>query len=108
MKDLFFTSWHSWKVCFMSGISKLCWGFMRIITCILLGIVSVFVWLWHMLCDFVGRNPKISVGGFVVIAFLIWMLTFVCMRARAIGAENQRDAIAWQYYDFKTQHGYYE
>jgi len=108
MKDLIFESWRQWKVCFVAGVNNFCWGLMRCITCIILGIVSFIVWLWKMACFFVEKNPKIALGGFIVTAILIWLLTFVSMRARAVGAENQRDAIAWQYHDFKTSHGYYE
>lgn len=55
---------------------------------------------------FVGNNPAVAVGGFVFIVAITWLLTFVSMRARAVGAEMQRDSIAWQYQNFKEKHGY--
>lgn len=106
MKDLLFESWHQWKVCFLAGCKNFAWGTMRIITCIILGVVSIIAWLWKMACLFVEKNAKVALAGFIVIAVLIWLLTFVSMRARAVGAENQRDQIAWQYQDFKNNHGY--
>jgi hypothetical protein len=54
----------------------------------------------------VSNNPKVTLCAFVVIAALVWLLTFVKMECRAVGAENQRDSIAWQYQDFKEKHGY--
>ena len=89
-----------------SGLKKFAWGLMRIITCIILGVVSVIAWLWRCLVRFVGNNPTIAIGGFAVVLVLTWVLTFVNMRARAVGAESQRDSIAWQYQNFKEQHGY--
>ena len=106
MSNLIFESWHSWQVCFLSGVKKLCWGFGRIVTCIILGVVSVVVWLWRMACKFVGNYPNVALGTFIVIAAVVWLLTFVSMKSRAIGAEHQRDSIAWQYHNFKTTHGY--
>ena len=107
-KSILFQSWHQWKVCMMSGIKKFSWGFMRIITCIILGIISIFAWLWRCACRFVGKYPNIALGGFIVIAVVVWLMTFVSMRVRAVGAEHQRDSIAWQYQDFKNRHGYGE
>ena len=107
MKSSFlFESWHSWKVCFVSGVKKFFWGSMRMVTCIILGIVSLVVAAWRAVVRFIGLNPSISLCAFIALALLVWMLTFVQMRARAIGAECQRDAIAWQYMDFKEKHGY--
>lgn len=106
MKDLLFENWHQWKVCMVSGLKSFAWGFARIVSCIVLGIVSIFVWLWRFTCKLVGKYPNIALGAFIVIAAIIWLLTFVSMRARAVGAEQQRDFIAWQYQDFKNNHGY--
>ena len=106
MKDLIFQSWHQWKVCFVSGVKKFSWGLMRVITCILLGIVSVFVWLWKSACKWVGRYPNIALGGFIVVACLIFLLMYAQNRAKTLGLEAQRDSIAWQYQNFKESHGY--
>lgn len=106
MKELLFDSWHQWKVCFLSGCKKAAWGIGRIITCLLLGVLSVIRWLWRLLVGFVRREPAISVGAFVVMACLVWVVTFVSMRARAVGAEQQRDSISYEYSQFKESHGY--
>lgn len=106
MNNFVFESWKSWRVCFVSGLKKAGWGIARIITCILLGIISIFVHVWRVIVRFVGLNPKLAIGGFFVIVIIVWLLTFVSMRARAVGAEHQRDSIAWQYQDFKEKHGY--
>lgn len=105
-KKILFDGWKQWKVCFMAGVEKFLWGICRIITAIILGIASVFAWLWRCICSFVSNNPKVTLCAFVVIAALVWLLTFVNMRCRAVGAENQRDSIAWQYQNFKEKHGY--
>lgn len=89
-----------------SGIKKFCWGGWRIVTCILLGILSILVWLWRCACRWIGRHPDIALGGFVVIAAAVWLLTFVTMRHRAVSAEDQRDHVTYEYQHFREQHGY--
>ena len=105
-KSILFQTWHQWKVCMVSGLKSFGWGFARIVSCIILGIASVFAWLWKCACHWVGRNPSIALGGFIVIAIIIWFLTFACNRAKVLGLEAQRDSIAWQYDNFKSSHGY--
>ena len=106
MSNLLFDSWHQWKVCFLSGCKKFGWGTMRIVTCIILGVLSIVRWLWRMMVRFVSGYPEISIGAAVVIALVVWLITFTSMRARAVGAECQRDSISWEYYQFKKGHGY--
>ena len=107
MKSTFiFGSWRHWMHSFLAGVKNLLFGLCRILFAIILGVVSLAVHSWRLLCRFIGRNPNIALGTFIVIAVLAWLLTFVSMRARATSAENQRDSIAWQYQDFKTSHGY--
>lgn len=106
MKNLLFDNWHQWWVCFCSGVKKALWGICRIITCIIFGIISIFVWLWKLVCRFVGYNPGISLSIFVIILAITWLLFFTCNRAKIVGLESQRDSIAWQYQHFKESHGY--
>lgn len=105
-KSLIFESWRTWKVCFLSGCKHFAWGLMRIVTCIFLGIASLAFAAWRAMVKFVRNYPDISLGAFIVLAGLIWVLTFVSMRAKTVGAEMQRDSIAWQYKNFKKSHGY--
>ena len=107
-KSILFQNWHQWQVCFVSGWKKFLWGFGRIVTCILLGVVSFIVWLWKCACRWVGRHPNIALGGFIVVAILIFVLMFARNRAKMLGLEAQRDSIAWQYQNFKESHGYDE
>lgn len=70
------------------------------------GIVSLSLALWRFLTRWVGNYPSIALGGFLVALFLVWLVTFMSMRARAVSAEAQRDSIAWKYTEFKEQHGF--
>ena len=106
MSEVLFHSWHQWKVCMVSALKNAAWGITKIISGIFLGIISLIVWLWHLACKWVGKHPNIALGGFIVVAVLVWVLTFVSMRSRAMGAEFQRDSIAYQYQKFKEGHGY--
>lgn len=105
-KSILFDSWHQWKVCFLAGCKKLVWGFMRIVSCLILGVLSLFRALWRAIVGFVQRNAEISIGCALVIVFAVWVLTFASMRARAVGAECQRDSISWEFQKFKKGHGY--
>ena len=105
-KSILFDSWHQWKVCFLSGCSKAGWGIMRILSCIVLGFLSIVRWLWRFVGRFVSVYPEISIATAVVTVILVWLLTFMSMRARAVGAESQRDSISWEFYQFKKGHGY--
>ncbi len=95
-KSILFDSWHQWKVCFLSGCSKFLWGLLRIITCVILGILSIIRYLWRLFVAFVRRNPIIAIGGFVAVIIFTWLLTFVQMRSRAVGAEHQRDSLSYE------------
>lgn len=68
----------------------------RLLWSVINGLLSLLVWLWRLLVRFVGRNPDIALGAFIVIAVVVWLLTFVGMRARAVGAEHQRDSISYE------------
>lgn len=93
---LLFENFRQWRVCFSAGVSKMVWGICRIITAIVLGIVSILVWLWRKIVDFVGVNPKFSIATALIVIVLVWLLTFVNMRARAVGAEHQRDSLSYE------------
>ena len=84
---------------FVKGLYAMAYAFIA-------GLVSLFAGLWRSLVYLVGKYPSIALGGFLVAVIIAWLVTFMTMRARAIGAEAQRDSIAWQYTDFKEKHGY--
>ena len=45
---------------------------------------------------FTGNYPNIVLGASIVVAVLVWVLTFTSMRARAVGAEHQRDSLSYE------------
>jgi hypothetical protein len=96
MKELLFDSYHQWKVCFLSGCKKLCWGLCRIITCIILGVLSVLRWLWHRLVDAVGSYPALAIVVAVAVCIAVWALTFAQGRAKLVTAEYQRDSLCYE------------
>ena len=104
--SLIFTSWHSWLVCMKSGLKSLGWGFCRIVTCIVLGIVSLIVAAWRAVVRAVGKYPNIALGTFIVVLLIVVLLMWANNRATENGLVAQRDAIAWQYHNFKETHGY--
>lgn len=106
MKSLLFENWHQWKVCMLSGCRKFGWGLMRIVTCVILGVVSLIVAAWRALVRAVGNYPTLALCAFLSALCLMWLLMFVKMRATKVGLEAQRDSVAWQYQNFKESHGY--
>lgn len=106
MKSLLFDNWKQWLTCFAAAWKSFLWGIVRIISDILLGIVSIFVWLWKCAVRWVGKYPQIALGAFIVIVLLIWLLMYASKKATENGLTAQRDSIAWQYQNFKETHGY--
>ena len=103
-----FDSLSSWWSCVRSAGINLVRGVSLLLKALLLGITSLFLAVWRRMSRWVGGNPSIALGGFLVTVFLAWLITFMAMRARAVGAEAQRDSLAWQYSEFKERHGYEE
>ena len=73
---------------------------------VFVGLASLFLALWRLSSRWVGNYPSIALGGFLVAFFLIWLLTFVSMRERAVSAEDRYSAIVYEYKLFREQHGY--
>lgn len=106
MKSFLFDSLRQWRVCIFAGCKNFCWGLVRIISCIILGVLSVIRAVWRVMVGFVRKYPNIALGISIAVCILVWMLTFASMRARAVGAEDQRDSISYQFREFKRSHGY--
>lgn len=106
MKNGIYESPREWWDNFKDGVVDFGYGLWDIIVSIVMGIVSILVYLWKQAVKLVGKYPNIALGGFIVVASVVWILTFVSLKARAVGAEAQRDSISWEYSQFKMQHGY--
>ena len=92
--------------CFAAAWKSFLLGIVRIISDILLGIVSVFVWLWKCAVRWVGKYPQIALGAFIFVLLVVTLLMWASKKATETGLTAQRDSIAWQYQNFKEQHGY--
>lgn len=99
-----FKSFSSWRTYTEVAIRTFCVGVGCLIVSVVIGIASVFRALWLRSVKFVGNYPNIALGGFLVAITLVWVVTFVRMRARAVIAEDQRDSITWQFSRYKEQH----
>lgn len=98
MKNLLFDDFRQWRVCLWSGVCKAAWGLCRILTCILFGIVSVFVYIAKQICAFCKREFLVSliIGALVVLICFGWFGTFVKERAARVDAEMQRDKLRYE------------
>lgn len=96
MSNLIFDSWHQWKVCFSSGCSKAAWGIWRIVTCIILGIVSVFAYIGRQIEAFTRREPvaMLIVTILIVCMSLGWLFTFTSGRVALKSAQYERDSMS--------------
>lgn len=106
MKNGLFETPREWWEYFYDGAQSFICGLEDIAVSIFMGIASVIAYLWKQAVRFVGSYPSFALGGFIVIAAVVWILTFVSLKARAVGAEAQRDSISWEYSQFKIKHGY--
>lgn len=96
MKNIIFESWHQWKVCFISGCKNASWGIWRIITCIILGIVSLFIYAGKQIEAFCRRE---TIAAFIIAILVIvlsygWISTFIDGKMKIKSAEYQRDSIS--------------
>lgn len=91
-----FETWHSWKVCMWAGCKNFAWGLWRVITCIVLGILSIFKWIGTMIEAFAHREPIAMLVVSIIIACLSvgWLYTFVGTRATIKSALWERDSMS--------------
>lgn len=102
--ELLFDSWHSWKVCFLSGCKKFAWGGARIVTCILLGVLSILRWLWRLLIKAVGNYPTAAIIIALTACIGIWLFTYASSKARLVTAENERDTMAYRLQQYEAMY----
>ena len=96
MKYFLFESWHQWRVCLWAGVCKMSWGIMRITTCIIFGIISIFVYVYKEVAKFCQREfiASFIVGIIVILLCFGWFSTFINERAARVSAEMQRDSLS--------------
>lgn len=103
-KSILFDSWHQWKVCFLAGCKEFWWGLARIISCLILGILSVIRWLWQLLVKAVSFYPVASIVISVIICSLVWLFTYANGKAKLVNAENERDTMAYRLQQFEQMY----
>lgn len=98
MSNLLFDDVRQWRVCLWSGVCKAAWGLFRILTCIVLGIVSVFVYIFKQISAFCKREfwASLIIGILIVFICVGWLGTFVKERAARVDAEMQRDKLRYE------------
>jgi len=98
MSNLLFDNVRQWRVCLWSGVCKAAWGLYRILTCILFGIVSVFVYIGKQISAFCKREfvASLIIGTLIALICGGWFFTFVTERAARVGAEMQRDKLRYE------------
>lgn len=101
-----FSSLSEWWCCVKSAAVHLVKGLYQLVQAVVMGLVSLVCALWRYLVSLVGKYPNIALGGFLVSVVIVWLITFMSMRARAVGAEAQRDAVGYEFQTFRESHGY--
>ena len=98
MKNLLFDDFRQWRVCLWSGVCKAAWGLLRIVTCILFGRVSVFVYIFRQIGAFCKREflASLIIGTLIGIICVGWIFTFVNERKHRVDAEMQRDRLRYE------------
>ena len=97
MSNLLFDDVRQWRICLWSGVCKAAWGVYRILTCILFGIASVFVWIGKQIGAFCKREfvAAFVVGLMWLMGLMGWVFTFVHERTLRVSAEHERDSVAY-------------
>lgn len=104
MNYLLFDDFHQWLTCLLAGVRKFCWGIFRIVTCLIGAVLSLLRALWRRMVRFTGNYPNIVLGAAIVVAVLVWVLTFTSMRAKVVGAEHQRDSLSYELSKFTQKY----
>ena len=103
-KSILFESWHQWRVCFLAGCTEFWWGFARIISCIILGVLSIIRWLWQLLVKAVSLYPVAAIVTSIILCSLIWLFTYADGKAKLVSAENERDTMAYRLQQFEQMY----
>lgn len=96
-KNPFFSSFHQWKECLVSGIQKAAWGICRIVTCVIFGIASVFIYCGKQIEAFCRRETVAAVIIALVFALMSagWLYTFVNWRTSTVTAQHAADSLSY-------------
>ena len=96
-KKWIFETFEQWYTYLWKAVKTFVMGFVKIIYSIVVGIVSVIVWVGKLIEAFCRREPiaALIVGLLMVLLILGWVTTFVKGRAETKTAEYQRDSIGY-------------
>ncbi len=80
-----------------AGVCKTSWGLWRIVSGVIFGIASVFVFIGKKIEAFCRREfaASLIIGSVAVIMIAAFTLTFVKERSMRISAEMQRDSLSY-------------
>lgn len=104
IKNILFDDLHQWKVCFMAGCKEFWWGFARIISCLILGILSIIRWLWRLLVKAVSLYPVAAIVISLMMCFFMWLFTYANYKAKLVSAQNERDTMAYRLQQFEQMY----
>lgn len=104
IKNILFDDLHQWKVCFIAGCKEFWWGFARIISCLILGILSIIRWLWRLLVKAVSLYPVAAIVISLMACFFIWLFTYANYKAKLVSAQNERDTMAYRLGQFEQMY----
>lgn len=95
MSKFLFRDWHEWKVCMAAALSHLWWGFRKIITNTLFGIISLFIFFGKKVEAFCRRE---ALAAFLICLMVIllaigWLVTYMNYRVQNRTLEYQRDSV---------------
>lgn len=91
-----FDSFKEWWKYLYSAIKKVFVGIVRILYAIVIGFVSLLVGLFRSIKKcWKGEKLNIFLSLLVAAVILAWAMTFANERAMRVGAEMQRDSLAF-------------
>ncbi len=99
MSKYLFNGWHEWIVCMAAALSHFLWGVRKIMTNILFGIVSLFIYFGKKIEAFCKREIT---AAFIITTIILalsigWLATFLHTSAQLHTLEHQRDSISIKY-----------
>lgn len=98
MKKYIFDSFKEWRICLSDALKATVCGMAKVVSTIVLGIVSIIVYAARQVNAFCRRETTAAliIGALLITLSAALVATFVTERTARVSAEYQRDSIAYK------------
>jgi uncharacterized membrane protein len=88
-----FVNVKEWWLYVKSAAIHLAKGIARIVYAVVIGVVSVIVWLWRLLVGWVCKYPTSAISTALVVFLTVITVLYASYRARIVTTEHELDSV---------------